>query len=141
MFKIISKKRYEKEINEKYEISLEYSRYKSKTDAYIDDLNKQTRDLCNVLDKRNKELDKSNKELIEKEKEITCLQTKIKKKEKLRRKSAGKTGGLVKQNQKLLAERQEMLELINNLIVERQKLKQERKRPTIGELKRYFRKY
>lgn len=61
-------------------------------------------------------------------------------KEKLRRKNAGKVGALQKKNNELLKEKQEMLDLINKLIAENQKLKKTKKKPTIDEMRRYFKK-
>lgn len=61
-------------------------------------------------------------------------------KEKLRRKNAGKVGALQKKNNELLKEKQEMLDLINKLIAENQKLKRTKKKPTIDEMRRYFKK-
>lgn len=51
----------------------------------------------------------------------------------------GSIGGLKRQNNKLKNERKEMLDLINNLIKELKK--KPKNRPTLEELKRYFKNY
>ena len=52
----------------------------------------------------------------------------------------GKLGGYKKQANKLKKEKNEMLNLINNLLLERQKFLKQKKIPTIEELKRNFKK-
>lgn len=66
---------------------------------------------------------------------------KIEEKEKLRRQNAGKVGALQKKINLLEDERTQMMDLINGLISENQKLNQEKKKTTIDDLRRYFKKY
>lgn len=74
------------------------------------------------------------------ESKINLLEKNIQHKEILRRKVAGKVGGLTRYNNKLLSEKSDMMQLINNLIEENQKLKNSKKRPNINEIKKYFKK-
>lgn len=60
--------------------------------------------------------------------------------EKKRRVNAGKVGSYVKKMQFLANEKKEMMDLINNLIDERQRILKLKKRPTLNEIKKYFRK-
>ncbi len=53
----------------------------------------------------------------------------------------GAIGGLKRSNNKLKKERKEMMELINRLIVELKKKPNQRKTPTINELKKYYKNY
>ena len=73
------------------------------------------------------------------ESQIEELKEKIERKEQLRRKVAGKVGGLTAEKHKLLNEKQEMLKLINKLLEEIRKNSKERYKPTLKELKEYFR--
>lgn len=59
-------------------------------------------------------------------------------KEKQRRQNAGKIGGLTTYRNKLLAEKKEMLALYERLLLEIRKLSREKKKPTLEELRRYF---
>lgn len=83
-----------------------------------------------------------NKKLTEEiEEYVTCIckaNTMIEIKEKQRRQSAGKIGGMTTYKNKMLAEKQEMLALIDRLLLEIRKLSRERKKPTLEELRKYF---
>jgi len=59
-------------------------------------------------------------------------------KEKQRRQNAGKIGGLTTYRNKLLAEKKEMLALYERLLLEIRKLSREKKKPTLEELRKYF---
>ena len=72
------------------------------------------------------------------ESQIEELKEKVERKEQLRRKVAGKVGGLTAEKHKLLNEKQEMLKLINKLLEEIRKNSKERYKPTLKELKEYF---
>ena len=74
------------------------------------------------------------------EKTIADLKEQLASIEKKRRVNAGKVGSYVKKMQFLANEKKEMMDLINNLIDERQKILKLKKRPTLNELKKYFRK-
>lgn len=132
MFKIFKyKKMYEDIEKELNELEIEFNDYKKQAEK---NNNKFTRDIelleNNIITKN---------ETIEKlEIKIAETMKKLNETEKAKKSIAGKSGGLKKANNKMLAEKKEMLELINNLIKERQKFMKGKKRPTIEELKKYF---
>ena len=79
------------------------------------------------------------------ESQIAKLEEKVERKEQLRRKVAGKVGGLtaekhklLERNNELLREKAEMRDLINKLLEEVRKNSKERYKPTLKELKEYF---
>lgn len=88
------------------------------------------------------ELNKANdlKNLINKHyaEEIKRLEKEVEKKEALRRKVAGRVGGLKAKNHRLLHEKTEMRDLINKLLEEIRRNSKERYKPTLKELKEYF---
>lgn len=69
------------------------------------------------------------------------LNEQVQKKEKLRRKNSGKLGAFQKKINYLQKERDEMMNLINNLLQENMKLKRLKKKPSINDLRHYFKKY
>lgn len=83
-----------------------------------------------------------NKKLSEEiEEYVSCIckaNTLIDIKEKQRRQNAGKIGGLTTYRNKLLAEKKEMLALYDRLLLEIRKLSREKKKPTLEELRKYF---
>lgn len=138
------------------------SMYKQEHQKYLDLLN-----MKNIMQKENNEDLKAFREkLLDSEQEITKLRKEIltrenlnKKlteeigeyvqciaranikldiKEKQRRQNAGKIGGLTTYRNKLLAEKKEMLTLYERLLLEIRKLSREKKKPTLEELRRYF---
>ena len=66
------------------------------------------------------------------------LTEKLANKEKQRRKIAGLYGSLVKKYNKLCDEKKEMLNLINKLVMENQKLSKSKSSPTLNEVKKYI---
>ena len=99
-----------------------------KYNEYITEKNAYIKKLQQALEKQNKDLIKT----------LTFYENKLKEKENARRKSAGKSGGLIAKNNKMQQEKQQMLDLINRLLVEIRKLSKEKKKPTLTELKKYF---
>ena len=78
--------------------------------------------------------------IVEHDKEINKLNTNLKSLKKQNKIFSGRIGGYKKQINKLKKEKNSMMELIQNLITERQKKLKLKKRPTIEELKKYFKK-
>lgn len=108
-----------------------YEEMKEEFDRNILERNSYINSLEKLVEKQNNQL-KDNAKLIDQSK------NKLIKKEKNRRETAGKVGGLTAKNNRLLREKQDMLDLINRLLVELRKLSKEKHKPTLKELKEYF---
>ena len=130
MFGFISKSEYEliKKTNERLE-------------NYIIDLEKKQKNNRETINKLTLENSQYEKFIFDYDKEINNLKNECDVKEYQRRKSAGKLGICKRKLNSALREKQEMMELINNLICERQKIMKLNKKPTIEEMKKYFKKY
>ena len=127
MFKIINKKNYDRQFEEKLKI---------KEDEIIK-LQNNISELTTMNNKYEKiifQYDQSINKLLE---NIKKLDNELEKKEKSRRRSAGKNGYYQKELNKVRAEKQEMMKLIDNLINERQKNLNLKKKT---ELRKYFKK-
>lgn len=132
MFKIFKyKKMYEETEKELNKLEIEFNNYKKSTEKN----NNKFKSSIDLLTTASIAKDEKIKKL-----EITIAEKveKLNATEIVKRSIAGRNGGLKKANNKMVAEKKEMLELINNLIKERQKLMKEKNSPTIEELKKYF---
>lgn len=146
MFKIFKyKSMYEDAENERCDLELEFDKYKSDKTKELD---KTKKDYEEKIKKLN--ADYAQLSCLDNEKEnminvlterIQKLEKELDRKEKQRRSCAGSLGGLSKYNKKLIAERGEMMELINNLLKEIQTLTHQRRKPTLEELRNYYRKH
>lgn len=153
MFKIFKyKSMYEDAENERCDLELEFDKYKSDKAKEIDKTRKDYEDKIKKLNAEleSKDMDYAQLICLDNEKENTIkvlteqiqkLEKEVERKEKQRRSCAGSLGGLSKYNKKLIAERGEMMELINNLLKEIQKLTNQRRKPTLEELRNYYRKH
>lgn len=105
------------------------------------ELNKKIENNKIVID--NLKLYKSKYEdiIVNCDKEINKLKQECSLKELQRRKTSGKLGNYKRKMNNLVAEKEEMIELINNLIDERQQMMKLRKKPTVDELRKYFKKH
>ena len=137
MFGFVRKKDYEllekniKELN--HDISI------------LDGLLEQEKKINDKLKKSNSEYEELigdfDRNVNTLEKENTNLKNQLDTKEKQRRKVAGKYGNCNRKLKKFVKERKDMMDLINNLIIERQKILKLKKKPTIEEMRNYFKKH
>lgn len=123
----------------------EIQKCKSKMTDEINQLKSDNKLYYSHLEHSKKEYDKLQfihelfKKQCESEKEI--LFNKISDLKHKEHQKVGAIGGLKRSNNKLKKERKEMMELINRLIIELKKKPNQRKTPTINELKKYYKNY
>ncbi len=129
MFGFVSRKKYELLQSVNRELDLDISRLDKKLDS------------CQTTINNLKFENLKYEEIIVKyDKEINKLKKECELKEKQRRQSAGRCGNYKRKLNASLREKKEMMDLINNLIVERQNVMKLKKRPTIEEMRKYFKR-
>lgn len=116
----------------------------------LSNINDELKLNTNVLQKKIEEKDKLIEELtslkskyeqmiINFDKQVTILKKDYTDKEKQRRALAGRCGGYKKELNKYVLKNKEMMDLINKLIIDRQTILKLKKKPTLEEIKNYFR--
>ena len=129
MFGFVSKNKYELSQKVIKELELDISRYDKKLNA--------KQEIINKLQQNNAKYEEI---IMNYDKEINILKNECDKKELQRRKSSGKLGNCKRKLNIALKEKKEMMELINNIISERQKILKLKKKPTLDEMRKYFKK-
>ena len=129
MFGFVSRKKYEllKRVNQ--ELDLDISRLDKRLDS------------CNsTINNLKFENLKYEETIVKYDKEINKLKKECDLKEKQRRQSAGRCGNYKRKLNESLKEKKEMMDLINSLISERQQVMKLKKRPTVDEMRKYFKR-
>lgn len=146
MFKIFKYKKLYKQEHQKYLDLLNMkNRMQKENNEDLKAFRERILDLEQEITKLRKDIltrENLNKKLMEEIDEyVQCIaraSIELDIKEKRRRQNAGKIGGMTTYKNKMLAEKQEMLALIDRLLLEIRKLSRERKKPTLEELRKYF---
>ena len=132
------KKLYEKEYRERLALTKSYKKATKFYEVTKEEFDRNILEKISYINSLEKLVEKQNNQLKDNAKLIVQLKNKLIKKEKNRRETAGKVGGLTAKNNRLLREKQDMLDLINRLLVELRKLSKEKHKPTLNELREYF---
>ena len=127
MFGLVSKRKYNQLLNTIDKLKTDISNYNKKLDFKQNYINKLTA-LKNEYEQMIVNFDRDN----------NILKKEYSQKEHQRRLLAGRCGGYKRQINKINKENKEMMLLINNLITERQKMLKLKRKPTLVELKNYF---
>lgn len=127
MFGLVRKRKYDQLLKSIEKFKADISNYNKKLELKQHDIDKLTQ-LKNKYEQM----------IVDFDRDINTLKNEYSLKEHQRRLLAGRCGGYKKQINKINKDNQEMKILINNLITERQKMLKLKKRPTLSEIKNYF---